>query len=131
MKLLAQAFQIIEIWVAQGTYTGLASVRSSKFVIPPRHSLCTADSLELRHLRDPAPRCRLAQPSSREILASQAMAQTTLFMLSSPCRIRFSTGSPFRDGNASENFGDGDDRGKGGGLYADSTSFSVANCIFL
>ncbi|MDB3959072.1 SUMF1/EgtB/PvdO family nonheme iron enzyme, partial [Opitutales bacterium] len=116
-----------EIWVAQGTYRP-GVVRSSKFVIPPNTNLYggfagTETLRTQRHIQN--------NPTilSGDIGITNNGSDNS-FHVVIPLQNSLLDGFTIKDGNASENFGDGDDRGKGGGLYADSTSFSVANCTF-
>ena len=116
-----------EIWVAQGTYRP-GVVRSSKFVIPPNTNLYggfagTETLRTQRHIQN--------NPTilSGDIGITNNGSDNS-FHVVIPLQDSLLDGFTIKDGNASENFGDGDDRGKGGGLYAGSTSFSVANCTF-
>ena len=52
-----------------------------------------------------------------------------LFHVVIPSQDSLLDGFTISGGNASENYSD-DDRGKGAGLWADSSAFTVSNCIF-
>ena len=124
---LSSSIPNIEIWVAQGTYKP-GSVRSSKFIIPPgTHVYGGFTGTEtLREQRQVA--------GSPTILSGDigitSNGSDNSFHVVLPLQDSVLDGFTIRDGNASENFGEGDDRGKGGGLYGDSSTFTLANCIF-
>ncbi|MDG1354948.1 MAG: DUF5011 domain-containing protein, partial [Opitutales bacterium] len=116
-----------EIWVAQGTYKP-GDVRSSKFIIPPNIQVYGGFSgtETQRTARQPAINTTVL---SGDIGITNNGSDNS-FHVVIPLQDSVLDGFTIRDGNASENFGDGDDRGKGGGLYAHSTRFSVVNCTF-
>ena len=115
-----------EVWVAQGTYTpGL--VRSSHFLIPPEKEVYGGFS---GNETDRAQRDPTSNPTilSGDIGISND-ASDNLFHVVIPSQDSLLDGFTISGGNASENYSD-DDRGKGAGLWADSSAFMVSNCIF-
>jgi formylglycine-generating enzyme required for sulfatase activity len=116
-----------EVWVAQGTYKP-GIVRSAKFIIPPNKQVFGgfAGTESIRSERDPANNLTTLSGD----LGLENDFSDNAYHVVIPLQNSSLDGLTIRDGNASENFGDGDDRGKGGGLYAHSTTFSIINCTF-
>ena len=115
-----------EVWVARGTYTpGL--VRSSHFLIPPDKEVYGGFSGNEtdKTQRDPTNNPTIL---SGDIGISNDTSDN-LFHVVIPSQDSILDGFTISGGNASENFND-DDRGKGAGLWADSSTFTVSNCIF-
>ena len=116
-----------EVWVAQGTYRP-GIVRSAKFIIPPNKHVYGgfAGTESIRSERD--------RTNNQTILSGDLGIENdysdNAYHVVVPLQNSLLDGFTISDGNASENFGDGDDRGKGGGLYAHSTSFSIVSCTF-
>jgi parallel beta-helix repeat protein len=116
-----------EVWVAQGTYKP-GVVRSAKFIIPPNKQVFGGfnGTESIRSERDPT--------NNQTILSGDLGIENdysdNAYHVVVPLQNSLLDGFTIKDGNASENFGDGDDRGKGGGLYAHSTTFSIVNCTF-
>ena len=115
-----------EVWVAQGTYKpGL--VRSSFFLIPPGLKVYGG------FLGNEVSR------GSRDVNAYPVILSGDLGILNNSTDNAFhvvvpSSGSvldgfTITGGNASENFSN-DDRGKGAGLWADDSNFTISNCKF-
>ena len=116
-----------EVWVAQGIYKP-GIVRSAKFIIPPNKQIYGgfAGTELIRSERDTT----INQTILSGDLGTENDYSDNAFHVVVPLQNSILDGFIIRDGNASENFGDGDDRGKGGGLYAHSTTFSIVNCTF-
>ena len=116
-----------EIWVVQGTYKpGL--VRSSKYIIPPGKEVYggfTGNETQ-RSQRDPT----LNETILSGDIGVEDDSSDNTYHVVKPLQNALLDGFTISNGHASENFGEGDDRGKGAGLFADSTSFTVANCTF-
>ena len=115
-----------EVWVAQGTYVpGL--VRSSHFLIPVGKEVYGGFAgTEI----DRAQRNYTNNPTilSGDIGISNDTTDN-VFHVVIPSNESVLDGFTISDGNANLNFSN-DDRGKGAGLWADSSAFTVSNCIF-
>jgi hypothetical protein len=115
-----------EVWVAQGTYIpGL--VRSSHFLIPVGKEVyggfsgTETDRVQRNYINNPT-------ILSGDIGISNDTTDN-VFHVVIPSNESVLDGFTISDGNANLNFSD-DDRGKGAGLWADSSSFTIRNCIF-
>ena len=115
-----------EIWVAQGNYQpGL--VRSSHFLIPPGKEVYGGFAGGETDINQRNP---VANPTilSGDIGISDDSSDNT-FHVVIPSHESILDGFTVIGGNASENFSN-DDRGKGAGLWAESSAFTVRNCTF-
>ncbi|HAE10245.1 MAG TPA: hypothetical protein DCG39_01240, partial [Opitutae bacterium] len=114
-----------EVWVAEGTYFP-GSIRPSAFILPPNIQVYGGfgGTETLRDQRNPS--------SNHTILSGdlgvQGVDSDNAFHVVIPSSGSVLDGFVIKDGHASKNFSD--DRGKGAGLWADSSTFTIRNCTF-
>jgi len=115
-----------EIWVASGTYKpGL--VRSARFIVPSGKKLLggfTGNEAD-ESQRDPASNLTVLSGD----IGIENDSSDNLYHVLIPSQDSLLDGFTISGGNASENYTD-DDRGKGAALWAESTEFTVRNCVF-
>jgi uncharacterized protein YjbI with pentapeptide repeats len=114
-----------EVWVAEGTYLP-GTVRPAAFLLPPQVVVYGGFAGNEGSLSD---RDVLAHPTNLSgDIGTQGVDSDNSFHVVIPSQGSTLDGFTIKAGNASKNYSD--DRGKGAGLWADSSSFAIRNCIF-
>lgn len=122
---LTSTHSFTEVWVAAGTYKP-GSVRPAAFLLPPGVATYGgfAGAETARSQRNPSTNQTILSGD----LGTVGVASDNAFHVVVPGQNSTLDGFTIRDGNASENYSD--DRGKGGGLWAEKVAFTVSNCAF-
>ena len=126
---LSEALQVTdsftEVWVAEGTYYS-GDVRSSSFILPPGIELLGgfSGSETSSSQRDYSLNQTILSGAVGSIEGNEYKSYHVLVALDNSVL----DGFIIEDGNASENFTD--ERGVGGGLWAEGSTFVVRNCQF-
>ena len=115
-----------EVWVADGTYLP-GDIRPSTFLLPPGIGVYGGfnGTESSRSQSDPALNITVL---SGDIGVPNDISDNAYHVII-PSDGSLLSGFTIRGGNANKNYSN-DDRGKGGGLWGDSSDFTISNCTF-